>query len=163
MDNQQGQAQCSGYYNPYFAMLQQMQGNPMFMPQPGNYNQPQSKPEPQHQAGEMVWVEGVTEVESKQLNPGSVAVFFDKNIEGRYYIRIRNDIGQYQTKVFESSEVTETNAPSVDMSQYVRREELEELIRKLGGTDNGKQSVQPATANHTIINTPADPGTAGSK
>lgn len=158
MFNQQGaipqpQQFNNGFYNPYFAAMQQMQNMSM-------YNTPtqqvQNTPVQQTESarGEIVWVNGIEEVESIQLQPSSAIVLFDKNTEGIYYIRTRSEIGQYQTRVFKSTEITNGSSSGVDMSKYVTREELEALISKLGGQENGKQSVQPDKQNNTVITAP---------
>lgn len=151
---QQPQQFNNGFYNPYFAAMQQMQGMPMYnAPTQQMQNMQPQQPVNQAQAvearGEIVWVNGLEEVESIQLQPSSVVVLFDKNTEGVYYIRTRSEIGQYQTRVFKSTEITNGNPSNVDMSKYVTREELEDIISKIGGQENAKQPVQSVKQNNT--------------
>jgi hypothetical protein len=98
------------------------------------------------------WVQGVEGAKAYQLMPNSNVVLIDSE-QDRFYIKSADNIGMCTLRTFDYKEVTDApsaNTQSNDMSQYVRRDELQEILRNWrGGKQNGKQSVQsnePTTA-----------------
>lgn len=90
------------------------------------------------QGGSIVWVSGMSDVLGVNLNPGTAAVFFDKDKDGVYYIKTRDEAGQYSVRVFSSTDITSNpDNTGLDMSKYVTKEELAEFMKRLGGTQNG--------------------------
>lgn len=151
------------FYNPYYqAYNPQMAAyNPQMQAMPQNATQVASQPVQAQQAvheqgvicspGTIAWVENLEEAESNVLTPGSTCVYFDKNIEGQYYIRTRDSTGQYQTRVFQSSELSDNKMSGVDMSNYVTKQELSDILDKIGGSSDGKQSLQSAAKSSQVV------------
>lgn len=93
----------------------------------------------------ITWVKGYSELNQYDVPPNNFAVFFDSEIEGRYYFKICDNIGRPTIRVFDSTEVTDKfTADGIDTSSFVTKKDLEELIRMIGGQKNGEQSIQPA-------------------
>ena len=88
----------------------------------------------------IVWVQGIEGAKAYPLNPNSMAILLDSEIEGRMYIKVSDNIGMTSMRFFNFTE--DFNAgnnmmnqqqvlPQVDMSQYVKKEELTALIKEI--------------------------------
>ena len=97
---------------------------------------------PQQPNNGITWVQGIEGAKAWQLNPNSNAVLMDSENEGRFYIKISDNVGMCNLRVFKYEEITNSaTKPQVDLSEYVKKSELETLINSmLGGTKN-EQSV----------------------
>jgi len=107
-----------------------------FQQYPPQFQQNQFQPQ-QTQNG-INWVNGPQGVNEWQLPYNSNVLLMDSENEGRFYIKVRDGAGMCNVRVFAYKEITEQPKPQVDMSQYVTKAELIEL---LGGINNGKQPV----------------------
>lgn len=88
----------------------------------------------------IIWVQGIEGAKAYQLQPNSNVILLDSEIDGRFYIKVADNVGMCNLRIFKFEEITETtNKP--DPSQYVTREEFNQLVSQLGGLDNGKQPV----------------------
>lgn len=96
------------------------------------------------------WVQGIEGAKAWQLAPNSNVVLLDSDTEGRFYIKVSDNVGMCNLRIFDYVEVTNNNsntapesASTIDMSNYVTRDELQEILNSLnkGGISNGKQSV----------------------
>ena len=102
-------------------------------------------PNPQPQNG-IQWVQGIEGAKAYQLSPNSNAQLLDSENEGIFYIKTSDNIGMCNLRVFQYQEITSQPPKQVeqDMSEYVRKDELENLIKSyIGGTSN-EQSVSTA-------------------
>lgn len=88
----------------------------------------------------ITWVQGIEGAKAFQLAPNSNVMLLDSETDGRFYIKVSDNIGMCNLRVFEYKEVTNTQKAEVDMSQYVTRNELNEIINSLKGESN-EQSV----------------------
>lgn len=88
----------------------------------------------------ITWVQGIEGAKAFQLYPNSNILLMDSE-DDRFFIKTCDEIGMCNLRVFKYEEIQETTKPAsnnIDMSQYVTRQELEEL---LGGIINGKQTI----------------------
>lgn len=96
------------------------------------------------QSNGIQWVQGIEGAKAYQLAPNSNAQLLDSENEGIFYIKTSDNIGMCNLRVFRYEEITnapQTKTPEVDMTQYVRKDELESFIKSyIGGTSN-EQSV----------------------
>lgn len=96
----------------------------------------------------IIWVQGIEGAKAYQIPSNSNVILMDSDAENRFYIKTSDNIGMCNLRVFEYKEMTGQPAPAeaagVDMSQYVTRDELNEILASLGGKSNGKQSVSAA-------------------
>ncbi len=100
----------------------------------------------------ITWVENIQQAEQFELPPGCDVALFNKN-KDELYIRSRDRYNIYSTRVYELKEIT----PVKPESQYVTRNELEEMFQRfLGGINNvAIQSVneqQPTEPDSTTAN-----------
>ena len=112
----------SQLYNPYSQYPIQ---NPYM-------NQPQSQPQPRNNG--ITWVQGIEGAKGYQVLPNSNTILMDSEIEGRFYIKTCDDLGMSKLRIFKFEEVTNytpnTNI-NADLSEYVRKDELQALISNM--------------------------------
>lgn len=107
------------------------------MPQmPQNpYNQ---RPQMFQQNNGINWVQGIEGAKAWQLSPNSNSILMDSENDGIFYIKVSDNVGMCNLRIFKYEEMT--NQPKqnqVDMSEYVKKSELESLINSIfGGTTN---------------------------
>lgn len=107
-----------------------------------NFNQPQQRfYQPQNNG--INWVQGIEGAKAYQLMPNSNALLLDSEIDGRFYIKVSDNVGMCTLRLFDYVEVTEQQTPTTDMSQYVRKDELQSLIQSIVGGVQDEQPVQP--------------------
>ena len=114
------------YQNPYLR-------NTMYYP-----------PQPQQIADNgITWVQGIEGAKAWQMKPNSNAILMDSEIDGRFYIKICDNVGMCSLRTFNYTEVTNQQplqsqgTNSIDLSQYVRKDELQDLLNNmLGGPSN---------------------------
>ena len=101
------------------------------------------------QNNEIKWVQGIEGAKAYQLPPNSNVQLMDSENDSRFYIKVSDNVGMCTLRIFEYKEITEQNTKhTVDMSEYVKKSELEALVNKLlGGED--EQSV--STVNPSVI------------
>ena len=103
----------------------------------------------------ITWVQGIEGAKAFQMAPNSNAILMDSENDGKFYIKVSDNVGMCNLRKFKYEEETNTSTP-VDMSNYVTRQELEDAIRRIKNeqpvstnakSNNSKQySQQPATS-----------------
>lgn len=107
----------------------------------------------------IIWVQGTEGAKAFQLNPNSVAILLDSEEENKMYIKISDNIGMCSLRIFDYKEVPVVNNKatineSLDLSEYVKRSELDDLVKEL----------KEILANeHTISTTSVTDGTSSPK
>ena len=98
----------------------------------------------------IVWVQGIEGAKAWQLNPNSMVILLDSEVEGKMYIKVSDNIGMSSLRVFNyveevakptTAEVTVNQ--NLDLSQYVKKEELSDLIKEL--LPKNEQTISTAT------------------
>lgn len=91
------------------------------------------------------WVQGIEGAKAWQMQPNSNVMLLDSENEGTFYIKTSDNVGMCSLRIFKYQEVTEQQkqANNVDLSEYVKRSELEALITSLMGGKKNEQSIQP--------------------
>ena len=98
------------------------------------------------------WVQGIEGAKAWQLAPNSNVMLLDSDTEGRFYIKVSDNVGMCTLRIFDYVEVTNSanrntnsNTTQIDMSHYVTKSELQEVLNSLTSSKevktNGKQSV----------------------
>lgn len=113
---------------------------------PGNFNQG------------IIWVDNLQQAEQFELPPGGDIALFCKE-KDEVYIRSRDRYNIYSTKIFELKEITPVNPES----QYVTRNELEEIFRKFLGGGNNVTLQQNEGAVTTSNTEPPNKSSGGTK
>ena len=86
----------------------------------------------------IVWVQGIEGAKAWQLNPNSMVILLDSEVEGKMDIKVSDNIGMSNLRIFNyveeipvntSTKVTEDK--DLDLTQYVRKDELTELLKEI--------------------------------
>lgn len=96
------------------------------------------------QSNGIIWVQGVEGAKAYQMNPNSILQLMDSENDGIFYIKVSDNIGMTTLRVFRYEEIQSTpkeTAPSVDLSAYVRKDELKDLIMNLTKGENVDESA----------------------
>ena len=92
------------------------------------------------QTNGMTWVQGQEGAKAYQMTPNSIMPLFDSENDGRFYIKVSDNVGMCNLRTFSYTEITNQPTSSVDLSNYVTRQELESAIASMRGNKN-EQSV----------------------
>jgi len=107
----------------------------------------------------IIWVQGIEGAKAWQLSPNSMAILLDSEIEGKMYIKVSDNIGMSSLRIFnyvEEIPANKNNATvdtNLDLSQYVKKEELSTLIKdilneqSISTTATTNAATNAATAN----------------
>lgn len=105
--------------------MNQMYGTP-------NPYLPRINPQPQNG---IKWVQGIEGAKAWQLAPNSNDILLDSENEGIFYIKISDGAGMCNLRRFKYEEITDTPAVP-NLSEYVRKDELEAIINSMLGGSN---------------------------
>lgn len=137
--------------NPYMSNFNPYYNSPSSTPSSGmnfsNQNQPSTQQYSRPQ-NNIIWVNGKENARSMQLQPNSTVILLD-NDSNKFYIKTTDDIGLGKIRVFNYSEENDSsqtqqqspNPTSIDVSQYVTKQELEDMIAKLKGELKYEQPI----------------------
>lgn len=95
------------------------------------------------------WVQGIEGAKAYQLQPNSNAVMLDSENDGIFYIKVSDNVGMCTLRTFKFEEITSTPTTNIDLSGYVRKDELESLINSMLGGKN-EQSISTVKPNKTL-------------
>lgn len=102
----------------------------------------------------IIWVQGIEGAKAYQLNPNSVSILLDSEADGKMYIKISDNIGMCSLRVFNYQEIPATNKSvtvneDLDLSQYVTRAELNDLVKELkeilANNDTTISTIKPSS------------------
>ena len=93
------------------------------------------------------WVQGIEGAKAYQLPPSSNAILLDSENDGKFYIKISDNVGMCSLRTFRYREVTTptNNTSDVDLSEYVKKSELQALIQSIKKEDIVDEQTVPAT------------------
>ena len=99
----------------------------------------------------ILWVQGIEGAKAWQLPANSNVMLLDSETDGRFYIKTSDNIGMCNLRVFEYKEITDTPKAetNIDLSEYVTRNELSEVIKSLKG-ELDEQPVQSTKRRNLI-------------
>ena len=110
---------------------------------PYQYSQPPTfSPPPLQSDPPMIWVQGEAGAKAYPVQNSKMVVLFDSE-EKRFFIKTTDGSGIPQPlRIFEYTEVTDNKkeAPSVDTSMFVTKDELNEAINSLKQSQNKPQT-----------------------
>lgn len=89
----------------------------------------------------IVWVQGIEGAKAWQLAPNSMVILLDSEVEGKMYIKVSDNIGMSSLRCFSYVEEVQSAQSNngLDLSQYVKKDELQNLLKEL--LSNNEQSV----------------------
>lgn len=99
------------------------------------------------------WVQGVEGAKAFPLLPNSHAQLMDSENENIFYIKTADNIGMCNLRVFKYEEITGQPLPSGhdDLSNYVRKDELQGLLKSMLGGNRNEQSVSTVEPSKELI------------
>ena len=115
--------------------------NNPYQPQYNNPYQPYTPPvqyQQQQPDTSIIWVQGESGAKAYPVQNGKSVVLFDSESE-HFFIKTADASGMPQPlRIFSYSETNETEmkAPAFDTSQFITRDEFEEVIEKLKAKQN---------------------------
>jgi len=100
------------------------------------------------------WVNGIEGAKAWQLNPNSMVILLDSENEGKMYIKVSDNIGISSLRIFNyTEEITSPSGATIntdlDLAQYVRKDELQNLIKEIM---TNEQSVPTAATSDEAVN-----------
>ena len=98
----------------------------------------------------IIWVQGIEGAKAWQLAPNSMAILLDSEIEGKMYIKVTDNIGMGSLRIFNYVEelarpVQDNNNHNLDLSQYVKKDELSTLIKELIANEQFVSTAESTT------------------
>lgn len=110
--------------------------NPMM-----NQQYPYANPYARLNQNSINWVQGIEGAKAYVLQPKESVVLMDSESDNLFFIKVCDDIGKCSLHTYRYEEVS-TDKPDVDVSQYVKKSELEALLNQmLGGKDESAIST----------------------
>lgn len=105
--------------------------------------------QPQQNTNNINWVQGIEGAKAWQMQPSSNVVLLDSENDGKFYIKSSDAVGMCSLRTFKYEEVTTVpkQTSEVDMSEYVKKSELETLIKSILGGVANEQSVSTTDGN----------------
>lgn len=101
-----------------------------------------SIPQAQQPTGGIIWVQGIEGAKGWQMLPNTNVILLDSENEGVMYIKTCDNIGICTMRIFDFTERTSApNSQSGDLSEYVRKDELQDLVQSMIGGKDYEQSV----------------------
>lgn len=100
------------------------------------------------------WVQGVEGAKAWQLSPNSNILLMDSENDGRFYIKVSDNVGMCTLRTFEYKEITNvsnTQVSDIDLSEYVKKSELQTLIASMMLGGNHEQSLSANDGAKSII------------
>ena len=65
----------------------------------------------------------------------------DSENDGIFYIKTSDSVGMCNLRRFKYEEITEQKEPKVDLSEYVKKDELQDLLNEMLGGKSNEQSI----------------------
>lgn len=109
-------------------------------------NQGQFNPRSTIMSGPQIqWVQGIEGAKAFPLAPNSNVQLMDSENDGIFYIKTSDNIGMCNLRVFKYEEIkSQQSATHVNLEEYVRKDELEGLIKSIVGGDKDEQPLSTA-------------------
>lgn len=79
----------------------------------------------------LLWVQGIEGAKALMIPPNSRIICLDSEIENRAYIKISDELGVTKLRKFDLTEVIDEEIKSDNLSNYVRKDELQQLLEEL--------------------------------
>jgi len=107
-----------------------------------NYQMTNPYPQTEQNNG-ITWVQGLEGAKAYQMTPNRNILLMDSENEGTFYIKVTDNIGMANLRVFNYTEITaqDVKKDPIDLSEYVKKSELQELLTELYREVTNEQSV----------------------
>jgi len=103
-----------------------------------NYQFPY-QPQPVNTNNAINWVQGIEGAKAFQMPTNANAIMLDSENEGIFYIKTSDGVGMCNLRTFKFEEITNQQSQKPNLDEYVKKSELESLIKSmLGGSEDDK-------------------------
>ena len=109
------------------------------------YNNQYSMNAMQQSTNNINWVQGIEGAKAFQLAPNSNVILMDSENDGIFYIKTSDNVGMCKLRTFRYEEI-DTTAPN--MSDYVKKSEVEDIVKSIIRSKNNEQSVSTTKPNN---------------
>ena len=136
---------------------------------PNQFFNPSFNAGPQQPVGSQVtWVNGYEEVKKFNVPRKSNVVLFDSEVEGRFYIKVTDDIGMYNIRFFDYKEVfpnigntDQQNQAGAVQPNYVTYDQLtniltamkDSIVNEIKEIGKNEQSISTTVPKYNIVST----------
>lgn len=96
-------------------------------------------------------MQGIEGAKAWQLIPNSNVMLMDSENDGIFYIKTSDNVGMCNLRRFKYEEITEQINKPADLSEYVKKSELEELINQMLGGNSNEQSLSSNEYKKSLI------------
>ena len=110
---------------------------------PYSYNQMYQRPVMNNG---ITWVQGIEGAKAFQMTPNSNVILMDSENDGKFYIKVSDNVGMCNLRRFRYEEETDTPTQSIDMSKYVTREELQNALRGIKNEQSVSTNAKPTNS-----------------
>lgn len=105
----------------------------------------------------IVWVQGIEGAKAWQLAPNSMIILLDSEAEGKMYIKVSDNVGISSLRCFnyvEEVQTAQAGNKSLDLSDYVKKDELQKLIKEIIANEQSIPTTQSTrTVNKDVVST----------
>ena len=101
----------------------------------------------------IIWVQGVEGAKGYQLPAKANMLVMDSENENTMYIISSDEVGMRRMRVFKFEEIEQKPATPADMSQYVTKDDVRNIILEMFGEkgDNHDASVSGTPVSATVV------------
>ena len=115
--------------------------NPMFPQMYPQYPQMNLNTMPAQSHNGINWVQGIEGARAFQQAPNSNDILLDSENDGIFYIKVADNVGMCKLRTFKYEEITDAPTSGVDLTGYVKKEELASLVKNIMKENRNDKSV----------------------
>lgn len=98
----------------------------------------------------IIWIQGIEGAKAYQIPPNTSVLLMDSENENVFYIKTSDNVGMCAMRYFKYEEIQSSpTVPTIDMSEYVKKADLENMIKTIIGGMTNEQSVSTAKSGKT--------------
>ena len=97
------------------------------------------------------WVQGIEGAKAWQLTPNSNIQLMDSENDGIFYIKSSDNVGMCSLRKFRYEEMVDEPTKQTDLSEYVKKSELQELLNSMLGGVKNEQSLSANEHKKSLI------------
>ena len=103
--------------------------------------QPYYQPRPA--SNSIIWVQGIEGAKAYQVTPNTIVQLMDSENDGIFYIKVSDNIGMSTLRTFRYTEIEqpEEQPQQTNLSEYVRKDELQDLIASMLAKEDSHEQV----------------------
>ena len=96
------------------------------------------------------WVQGIEGAKAFQQAPNSIDILLDSENDGIFYIKVADNVGMCKLRTFKYEEITDAPVSNVDLTGYVKKDELASLVKNIMKENRNDKSVSTTKSTKLI-------------